>query len=488
MSPRSALDRLKETALPAILFIILAIATRCVVFGNPVIQIDEQFYLLVGDRIWHGWLPYVDIWDRKPIGLFLIYAAIRALGGDGIYQYQFIATLAAAATAFVLYRIASTIAPRWAAVGSGGAYLLYLLIFNGIGGQSPVFYNLIVSCAALWTLRALMNDRGLLIPGVGIMLLLGVAIQIKYTVVFEGVFIGVALLLRTWRDRRSPTAIIIAAVTWVTSALLPTACVLAYYIARGQGEAFVQANFLSVFDRQESAADALKRLSETMLLLSPLLVAFFYSMQSFLRGSDSSASAKWFISFWGISALAGYLIFGSYYDHYALPLLAPLTVLAAPAFACANVQGKILRIVTVLVGLTAAVVTVHNNIKKEGTRGEIKRISSIIKENLHGGCMHVYEGAPILYLTTGACTVTKFAFPSHLGRSKEANAIGIEPVDALRNLLSKAPQIVVMYATPRKDANLASRSVLQKAVREGYHIVGREPLGRHRLLIYSRNR
>ena len=64
-------------------------------FGNPVIgsdEGDEQFYLLVGDRMLHGLLPYVDVWDRKPVGLFLVYAAIRLLGGEGIWQYQLAAT------------------------------------------------------------------------------------------------------------------------------------------------------------------------------------------------------------------------------------------------------------------------------------------------------------------------------------------------------------------------------------------------------------
>ena len=488
MSARSsAPDRLRDVALPAFLFVALAFAIRCAVFGNPVIQIDEQFYLLVGDRMWHGLMPYVDIWDRKPVGLFLIYAAIRAVGGEGIYQYQIVATLSAAATAFLVYRIASTVAPRGAAVLSGGAYLLYLPIFNGIGGQSPVFYNFIVALAALWTLRSLISGRALLAPGIGIMLLLGVAIQVKYTVIFEGLFIGIALLLGTWRAQKSPSAFITSGVLWVASALLPTACVLGYYMVFGQAEAFLQANFLSVFDRQESAVDAFKRLGETVLLLLPILAACFLSIRRFLKSSDAPALAKWFISCWGISALAGYLIFGSYYDHYALPLLVPLTALAAPAFAFVGTQGKVLRVATFSVGLVGAIVTVHNNIKKEGTRGEIDRIASIVQDNLHGGCMYVYEGAPILYLKTRACTVTKFAFPSHLGRSKEAKAIGVDPVDALRDLLSKSPQIVVMYEEPRKDANHVSRSFLLQAMRNGYHIVGREPLGRYRLLIYSRN-
>ena len=65
----------------------MVIAARAQTFGNPVIGFDEQFYLLVGDRMIHGAIPFVDIFDRKPIGLFLIYGAIRLLGGEGTLQY-----------------------------------------------------------------------------------------------------------------------------------------------------------------------------------------------------------------------------------------------------------------------------------------------------------------------------------------------------------------------------------------------------------------
>ena len=71
-------------------------------FGNPVIHVDEQFYLLVGDRMLHGAVPYLDIWDRKPIGLFLLYAFFRLLPGDGILAYQFAACASAALTALIV--------------------------------------------------------------------------------------------------------------------------------------------------------------------------------------------------------------------------------------------------------------------------------------------------------------------------------------------------------------------------------------------------
>jgi hypothetical protein len=61
---------------------------RSPAYGDPDVNLDEEFYLVVADRMMHGAIPCVDIWDRKPIGLFLIYAATRLLGGDGFLQYQ----------------------------------------------------------------------------------------------------------------------------------------------------------------------------------------------------------------------------------------------------------------------------------------------------------------------------------------------------------------------------------------------------------------
>ena len=84
----------------------LTLALRLPDIGNPLIDLDEQFYLLVGDRMLHGAIPYVDIWDRKPVGLFLIYAAARAIGGDPWIGYQIVAAMAAMVTAGLIAALA----------------------------------------------------------------------------------------------------------------------------------------------------------------------------------------------------------------------------------------------------------------------------------------------------------------------------------------------------------------------------------------------
>jgi hypothetical protein len=117
-------------------YLAIALVLRAVAFGNPV-HIDEQFYLLVGDRMLHGALPYVDIWDRKPIGLFLLYAAMRLLGGDAMLVYQLVALLFVVATSITINRIARYIAPPSGALIAGAAYLPFLSVFGCFGGQSP---------------------------------------------------------------------------------------------------------------------------------------------------------------------------------------------------------------------------------------------------------------------------------------------------------------------------------------------------------------
>ena len=54
-------DRVRPWAVQAIVLLVAALLLRGGRFGDPVIQIDEQFYLLVGDRMLHGTLPFVDV-------------------------------------------------------------------------------------------------------------------------------------------------------------------------------------------------------------------------------------------------------------------------------------------------------------------------------------------------------------------------------------------------------------------------------------------
>ena len=68
------------------------------------------------------------------------------------------------------------------AAAAGSVYILYLGVFGGEGGQSPVFYNLLVALAA-WRMIGLLKrpvfDSGALAGGAVAMLLVGLSLQVK---------------------------------------------------------------------------------------------------------------------------------------------------------------------------------------------------------------------------------------------------------------------------------------------------------------------
>ncbi len=465
MAPASAR---RWNGISALLLLGAALLFRAPSFGNPVVvgdEGDEQFYLLVGDRLLHGLLPYVDIWDRKPVGLFLVYAAIRLLGGEGIWQYQLVATLSAVATAFLVAKIAARFAPRRAAVLAGVTYLAWLGVFGGGGGQSPVFYNLPVALAALLVLRAVaggVSGARLLAFGGAAMLVTGLAIQIKYAAIFEGIFLGCVLLWQGWRSGLGTARLALSGGCWIACALLPTAAALASYAIIGEAQPFIFANFTSIFLRDTSfAGSSLGRLALMAVLASPLTLCAAlgrWPRRPGIAARPGGAAAQDFVLAWAAASVIGVLPFGAYSGHYALPVLVPLSAAAAPVLG-GPLPGLPLpggagryripaAVLLPLAGLAASVAGATIYARSHISGAEVRLIAEAIKLR-PAECLFVFHGEPILYHLTGSCLPTRYAFPSHLNDRGEAGAIGVDQVAELRRVLATRPAYIVSSNRPR---------------------------------------
>lgn len=466
----------------AAFFVLVALLLRMWLFGNPVVHIDEQFYLLMGDRMLSGTLPYVDIWDRKPIGLFLIYA-FACLSGDGTVQYQVLATVAAGLTAFTVFRIALHLATPRGAVAAGVAYLLYLLVFNGAGGQSPVFYNLPMAVAALILVRAVSAEasaRALLLYGAGVMALVGVAIQIKYTVVFEGVYFGCVLLWMAWRGGVRPAGLAGMAAAWASIALLPSLAAWTTYWSMGEGDAFVHANFLSIFGRRQALAPALGRLAVTTAILTPFWLTIFAAPR-WITAPRADTSVRAVAQGWAVAAVAAYVVMGGYYDHYALALLPALCVVAAPMLGHAGVGHRFTALL-LAIGLLVGGIATFIRWRDHGSSAQIARMTAMIPP---GSSLFLLDGDPVLYKTMHARFVTRYVFTSHLTNVNEAEALGIDVRSETQRILKQRPEYIVMVDAPRaKTINQSVRAKVQQAVDDHYQLTGRAPVGVKDYLIY----
>ena len=97
--------------------IVLAMAAALVLVRLPsIVQpmgADQALYAYVGERIRAGGLPYRDAWDQKPPAVHFLYAGMRSLwSSDAVVPAADIA--AAAAVAWLLYRIGAAVAPAGA--------------------------------------------------------------------------------------------------------------------------------------------------------------------------------------------------------------------------------------------------------------------------------------------------------------------------------------------------------------------------------------
>lgn len=458
---------------------VVAILTRVQIFGDPLASSDEGFYLLVGERVLQGALPYVDIWDRKPVGLFLLYAGMRALGGDGVLAYQFVGTLVAFATALLVARIAGRFSNRFGAFAAGTAYLLWLPLGSAAGGQAELFCNLPMAAAALLTLRGLeqrpatANSR----DGTTAMLLVGIAMQIKYTALFAGIFLGCCWMYAAWRAGRR-AALVPLAGWWMLAALAPTLLAAAWYAAQGHFEAFLYANFVSAWQRSKPPFPyQLRNLAVLLLILAPL----FACIRPRAVAGGNGRTAFRFVAGWLAAATTGMVAFGTYFHQFLLPVAMPASAAAATRFGLAARRGAL-----VLLGV-ALVAGQCNLFAKRVAHGSSREVQRIVDAVDPQGCLFIYSGLSAIYRLTNACIPTRYAFPSHLSRLRESGAIGTDPVREVERIMEGRPQTVIVRS-PYVGENWAAREVALRHLAADYRLVLEQELGVHSVSVYRLER
>ncbi|MEO5938779.1 MAG: hypothetical protein ABIQ43_07185 [Sphingomonas sp.] len=475
--PLQSVQRLPRWAI----LLLVAIIARAATFGNPIVHVDEEFYFVTARAIIDGAVPYVDVWDRKPIGLFLLYVPSAVFGLPlGIWAYQAMALAAVVATALLIARLADRAGWRRGALAGAVAYVVWLDLLEGQGGQAPVFYNLLmVGAAALIASSDRDHDPASRFRhGLGAMALVGIALQIKYSVVFEGLFFGLWWLWRERMRRRHAVPMLAEGAMLAMVAVVPTALAWGYYQAIGQAPAFLYANFLSIAQRQpDPLLEQLGNLGIIILITSPLWAA---AILSFLRG-ERSGIRGWLFA-WLAAAGLGLLVFGSWFDHYALPVLVPLSICAA-GFADDQRRSPRITAIVLSIALLAGEVAV---VTKRLNRGQPGQFAQVVEAIGRGpGCLYVYSGDPMLYPMSGRCRLSRYIFPSHLGRQRERGATGVDQQSEIERILELKPAVVVLRR-PYRGERPELRALVIAHMAKAYRLKAQVPLGRDNIFVFER--
>lgn len=435
MGDRSSLIRIDVVQVAVLLAV--AMALRAYTFGDPNLFIDEAFYFAAGNAMHQGAIPYVDVWDRKPFGLFALYYLIAGIS-NAPAAYQIAATLFAALTAWVIGQIVRLWSDWRGALGAGIAYLFLISAFQGFGGQSPVFYNLFIAAAALLVARSAPDLQAGRVPRAVplAMLAAGLAITIKTTALFEAAFLGLfavsALPRQHWPKQ---------GVQWALVGAAPTLLIVACYALLGHWSEYWQAmTGANLSADRWDAYSAQIRLRLMLFALAPILALAAFGWL------DLKSEAKRFVALWIVSEVIALAAFPYFHTHYALPLLVPLCV-AAGAFLSRKWVGPI-----ALMALCALACTRAPPIDHTHTERSIKAMTSLADAiNAQGGerGLFVYEGPPFLYTMTGRPFPSPLAFPAHLYHSIEKDVSHLSTLAEVQRVVAARPGVVVMTSQPR---------------------------------------
>jgi 4-amino-4-deoxy-L-arabinose transferase-like glycosyltransferase len=447
---------------------LFALVTRAIWFGDPAAAPDEQLYSLVGNAMLDGALPFVDLWDRKPFGLFALYAFAHWIGGPEPIAYQLLAACFAMLGGWLVFALARPLGGTVTAVVAALIYLLLTAAYGSFSGQSEVFHVPLVLAMVLLVRD---GDR----PGAArrtgwAMLLGGLALQVKYTVLPQCMFLGCYALLSLQRQGMPPARLALQALLFAVLGLLPTVLVAAIYAALGAFEPFVFANFLSFFDRLPSGAGRLPR--EHLPLVAPLFLLAAAGLWAAWRlQPPQPARHYWLIAGWALSALATVLLPGTVYLYYYAALAPAAALLALPFYDCRRLQGRWVA-VAVVAACALLVNYTGRHAQSQQRREATARLaaSAIPALRAGGGCLFVYDGPTALYRLTGSCLPSRFIYPDHLNNALETPALGIDQAAEVARILRSDPPAIVTADNPLTPQAPLSRRLIREALEARYRL------------------
>lgn len=462
LRPALWVPRKRET-LTLALIVAVSVLSRAVWFGDPAPDSDEQLYSLIGARMLHGELPYTDWWDRKPFGLFALFALAHALGGPGPIAYQLLATAFIAAGAWLLYRLASILADHRTATGVALLYPLLMYAYGNLSGQSEAFFNPLMLGALLLIIR--LKQDGSTCCATGAMFLAGLALQVKYSVLPQCLFLGLAAL---WHFRwEPPLKLFRRTMVLLAAGLSPTLAVALLYAVQSEFPAFWYANFESIFAR--SAAQSGRFPHEHLAPLTPLFALTAGGLYLAFRTRPEGLPRNYLLVIgWTLSILAGIYMLTTVYLYYFAALVPAALLLAIPLLDVRRAM-RWLPLAIVSGGAAALLNLPRHFVDTRQARGDLARMVVALKPYVgRDRCLFVFDGPAALYRMTGSCLPARVIYPDHLNNPLERNALPVGQAREVARVLASPAGAVVTADQTLADRTTPARRLVAETIEREY--------------------
>jgi 4-amino-4-deoxy-L-arabinose transferase-like glycosyltransferase len=430
-------------------FLAGAVLLRMLSFGYSVIDHDESTYIVIARELLEGKIFYIDVWDTKPPGIFLIFMGILKLGGVSVVAVRVAAAIFIAFTAFFLFLAAR----RWGFAKShsaiaGISYILMTSVHEwNFAANSEIFFNFFTALG-LWFFLAKSRAYIPFLAG----LAFGLGFIIKFYVLFD-LFALWLFHLFTARGRAysgSPGGLAKYSLRMALGFLLPISALMWYFASAGLFPEFrfatfeLPGNYVSPFRFQR----ALGFFSEFHLVYLPFAIT---ALLLIFRGSDRRLAffaALWMGMVWIIVILPG-----KYFHHYYFQLLPPLAFLMAaapdPSIGIKNLfKARAKVLVPVLLALIVAW-SLSLQYRKYIARPDLPReIAALLEQRMSPEDKLYTNYSTILYAYLERSPLHRYVHPTLITDKNHREAVGIDVPMVMQNVTGQQPEWLVIRGKP----------------------------------------
>jgi hypothetical protein len=461
-----------------LLFLPVAALLRAPGFAAAVLDPDEGLYLVQAQAWLEGGWPFVAVFDMHPLGAPALLALALALIADPILGARWLGVVAVAATAALLHGIALRLGgDRATGLAVGLLYLAASTMPGGLATNTEILFAPFVVLVARLLLGQAQAPRLGVVLAAG--LAAGAAITIKQVTAIESAALWLTMIVAAWRAGGiGARGIAASAGVFALGAGAPMLALGFGYWVAGQGEAWWQGNIASAVAYLDAPITTPGARAFAALVLPWLAGLVVLAGGVALRDAPARAAVRWLWP-WLAAAVVAVVAPQKFFNHYALILAPPLSLLAAFGLVAVLRQAVVPPFrrggFVVLLGLAMAVPVAGMLLPKLATgiglRGTdpVREVARTAMANLAPGeALFVANWHVVTYALAGVRPPTRFPFPLHL-IGVAPRLAGVDTAMELDRVLALPPGVIVVdpgrWWGLRPDARAAVEAALARDYR-----------------------
>jgi 4-amino-4-deoxy-L-arabinose transferase-like glycosyltransferase len=473
----------------------VTIVLRFPSFFPSSINWDESTYILMGQSILDGNLPYTELWDNKPPLLFFVFSVIIAIGGKNIFFIRIVGSIFLSFSSFFVYQSGKYFGSKLTGLI---AAILFVVMTGELGGKavmSEIIASFPLTLAFLIMLRQKKNNYTYAFFSLGCLLSIATLIRLNLAYLVLVIFIYYILIFAIERPKRC----LVDFIAILFGFMLPILLVIIPYIITNNLQILYKSVIEAPFNYSSSQ---LSRSDVTSTFITQGLIrvncilwvgffgGFFLTFRPLvfhLSLSKSHNSRPLIILLLWLIAIAFSIVSsGNIYSHYIIQILPFMTIVSATFFS-SQIFYKIRYILLAIlaVGLfdiakpflgdyKDLLTKLNNGISLENDEG-YQLANFLRKANPHKEAIYLMD-FHIAYWLTDCKPISKIVtHPSNINQNSLLKvAIGEDatPKSELHKILNQKPLFIikrkdVWYFDSRPDA----RNLLLATLNRDYSFV-----------------